>query len=460
MAFLSHSLFPVFRFSLFALSFLALPACESLDHRPDIDRAASLVHDRSGLSPDWSASWEESLLTPWDGLTPLSADHAVAIALRNNRALRAKLETIAAARADLVQSGLLPNPVVAVSLGFPINHAEGVKIGVSVVEQFAQIWLIPAKRAAASADLDQRILESSSDALALVAETRSLHARLLFAQRGLSLRREHLSLLERSSSAIESRVRAGEASRLDLSRQRLEHLKLRAEIIELDSETDRLRRRLLELLGVADRPSNFELTDAIPMEPSAPAEGQLPTEPEIIELARVQRLDVAASRAEYSAALARVDQAGRSRLEHLDAGLGYERDDDAAQTLGPTIELSIPIFDTGAARESKAEAEARRALLLADATTQRAVREAREAWVHAASTAAALDIQQRELLPEAERAMTLSEQTFAAGRTDLFTQLVAQRDLLEARTHLADLELAHHLALIELERAVGGMLPP
>ena len=47
----------------------------------------------------------------------MGVDQEVTIALQNNRPIRAALEGIASARADLVQSGRLPNPVLSATFG-------------------------------------------------------------------------------------------------------------------------------------------------------------------------------------------------------------------------------------------------------------------------------------------------------------------------------------------------------
>ena len=97
--------------------------CVSLDPSADINEATGLVEQRSGWRPDWNAPWSSSI-EAWKGEAPLSVDQAVTIALRNNRPIRAALERIASARADLVQSGLLPNPVLSATFG-PAIDGEG-----------------------------------------------------------------------------------------------------------------------------------------------------------------------------------------------------------------------------------------------------------------------------------------------------------------------------------------------
>ena len=57
---------------------------------------------------------------------PLTLDRALQVAVLNNRSLRATLEELGVAQADLVQAGLLANPVVAGDL---VNSTTGNGLG-------------------------------------------------------------------------------------------------------------------------------------------------------------------------------------------------------------------------------------------------------------------------------------------------------------------------------------------
>src|SRR5688500_11449833 len=91
---------------------LLFAGCGRVDSTADVAAARQLVADRSGIAPDWPAA-----APTWDGNTPLTRDLAIRLALARQPTLRAQRATIAAARADLVQAGLLPNPMLSLFLG-------------------------------------------------------------------------------------------------------------------------------------------------------------------------------------------------------------------------------------------------------------------------------------------------------------------------------------------------------
>jgi len=98
-----------------------------------------------------------------------------------------------------------------------------------------------------------------------------------------------------------------------------------------------------------------------------------------ITLAGSQRLDVAAARSIVEALQADLSVEEKSRLNDFGLGADFERDVDGAKSIGPVIEVGIPIFDTNAAQIAKAGSLARTALAKYEASSQRAVREARVA---------------------------------------------------------------------------------
>ena len=123
--------------------------------------------ERSGYAAAWDEPWSGGEQT-WDGASPLTADQAVIVALRSNRDIRALVEEIGASRADLVQAGLLPNPVLSLTLRPPISGADTVMfIGDAVVQEFTALWLIPSRVRAADARLNESVLSLSDRALRL-----------------------------------------------------------------------------------------------------------------------------------------------------------------------------------------------------------------------------------------------------------------------------------------------------
>lgn len=428
-----------------------LSGCASLDPQPDIQRAASLVGERSTVEVDWTASWS-SRFEKWDGQSPLREEVAVATALQNNRAIRAEVERIAASRADLVQAGLLPNPVLSFALRAPIDPANGVWfVGAALVQQFTALWLRDGKVRAADARLNETVLSVSDKALQLVAEVRASHARLVFGQRELALTQDGVGVVRKSIGAMKRRIAGGEATALDSSRLEQQLIEFETDEADLIRSLARERRVLLELMGFAMASAEWVAEGA-----PNPTEPWLSSESQVIELARTQRLDVAASRALAEASAEDLSVEELSRLRSFGVGIDFERDTDEAFTLGPVIETEIPIFDINQAQIAKAGSLARVALATHEAVIQRAIRQARAAYIVSTEAARLADTLQSAAVPLAERVSEMAQRGMAAGVSDTTVLLDAERDLLKVRRVLVRRQADAALAAIELDYAVGG----
>src|SRR5207248_7843401 len=134
---------------------VALTGCAHVDPNPAFRELANTVHLRTGKRVQWNRGTAEdaqaqaavaSLLS-----RPLTADSAVQIALLNNRSLQATYEELGIAQADLVQAGLLKNPVFDGLFRFPDRAPRGPNVELQVTQDFIGILFIPArKRLAAS----------------------------------------------------------------------------------------------------------------------------------------------------------------------------------------------------------------------------------------------------------------------------------------------------------------------
>ena len=74
---------------------------------------------------------------------PLTPDRAMQVAMLNNRELRATLEELGVAQAELVQAGLLQNPVISGDL---VNSTKGYGLGggLALSQSLLSAFLIPA----------------------------------------------------------------------------------------------------------------------------------------------------------------------------------------------------------------------------------------------------------------------------------------------------------------------------
>ena len=181
-----------------------------------------------------------------DGLT---ADEAVAIALWNSPSFQLVLADLGLARADLVEAGLLRNPVL--SLLFPWGPKQ---FEWTVQFPFEVLWQRPRRVAAAQLNLESVSQRLVWDGLTLVADVRGAFADTLIAERRLALAGESAILTRRVADLTESRLRAGDISELEARGARSDAA--RVDVLRKAAEYDR------DLAGLT-------LTGVIGLDPAA-----------------------------------------------------------------------------------------------------------------------------------------------------------------------------------------------
>jgi len=437
------------------VALLAIAGCVSLDPSADFNEATSLVEQRSGWRPTWNAPWADTV-PPWDGQSPLTMEQAVTIALQTNREMRATLEAIATARADLVQSGLLPNPVLSVAFGIPVDGSDGgVTVGVSLIQQLADLWQRPARQDAAAALLREQILSVSDSALRLVADVRRDHARIVYAQHGIVLTESDIELVGRSIELTQRRIRAGQATKLDANRLRQLQFSLQAGLTQQRLRLGMFKRELLSSIGMAELRADWSADGAMTVPASAATEI---TEDQLIELVHAQRLDVAAAKQAFESLRHELRLAKLGAIPDVDAGPAYERDEDGRDELGAEIDLEIPIFDTNRARVARATSQLRRARAEYENSAQAAITQVRNAWLQTRTAQELVAFYQDKVLVLAADNLNLAVRAFDTGQVDMTVVLETRRQLIEAKIQLNQFKATAEASMIELEYAVGGRI--
>src|SRR6059058_6484640 len=151
---------------------VALVGCAHVDPTPAFRELANTVHLRTGKRVQWNRGTAEdaqaqaavaSLLS-----RPLTADAAVQVALLNNRNLQATYEELGIAQADLVEAGLLRNPIFTFERRFP-----GQALEMDLLKEFIDILLLPLRKRIAAAQFEAAKLGVGHEILKTAAEVRA-----------------------------------------------------------------------------------------------------------------------------------------------------------------------------------------------------------------------------------------------------------------------------------------------
>ncbi len=474
-----------------ALGTLLMPGCTRIDQTAELQQAREAIESATGVLPGWSADMPVREYRPAAGEV-FTLDAAIELALANNRGLRAQVETIGQAKSDLVQAGLLSNPIFSIAFRFPEGGGRS-NIDFGLVQDFADLWLIPSRKRAAFAALQQRILGLANEATALVNDVRTAYHRLQYQATAVHLQEQNRRILQEALALAEARFRAGDTSQLDVNLTRGRLLEADLELLQVRAELDQTRHGLLRLMGAADAGRDFQpvaLTDRV--------EPPIAPETALVEAALGRRLDVQAANWEVEAATAEYQQERLKLFPSLSIGVAAERAESRGPAgpkpfhelaresvpnreltfheletpgerrrerareidfiIGPSLELPVPIFDQNQAQIAKAWYRARELRERQAELEQRVIESVRLAVVARRLAADRVRFFLDALLPQQQLNLEFAQKAYQAGQENILTVLLAQEALIRTRLNFAAAQRDLAISAANLDREVAGHL--
>jgi outer membrane protein, heavy metal efflux system len=436
---------------------MLVTGCATFDQRTGFSDVGAAVEARSGKRVVWNLGTELDADVARDVRTlledTLTADEAIQVALLNNRELQALYAELGVAQADLVQAGLLTNPVFDGAIFFPVAGGPA-KLDLSVAVSFLDVFYIPLRTRVAAARFEEAKLQVTGAVLDFAATVRSAFYRHQADEQRLELLQTVVQALAVAFDVTERLHQAGNITDLDLARERalLEEEKLQLRAAEVTARESRAR--LTTLMGLWGEETAWQIDRRLPDVPAEP----LPVEG-LERHALAQSLDLASARQRL---VVGGEQVGVSRATMLipesSIGAGAEREEGEWE-VGPTIEVPIPLFDQGQGRLGRAVAELRRAqqeyyaLGVRVRSTARLVRERLQGAEDRARYSR--DI----LLPLRERIVHETQLQYNAMQLGVFELLRAKEQQIEAAVAYVDALLDYWLARTDLEQLLSGRLP-
>ena len=439
------------------LSLLFLSGCATLNQQASFRAVSAAVEERSGLKPAWNVGTEldrdatdkiQSLLKG-----KLNVDAAVQIGLLNNRDLQAIYSDMGVAQADLVQAGLLRNPVFDAAVTFPTSGGRP-EFEITAVLNFLDVFYLPLRKRIAAARFEETRARITGAVLDFAAQLRNAFYAHQANEQLVEFRRTAVEALSASFEAARRLHEAGNISDLDFLRQRapLEGSKLALRSSE--AAAAQTREQLNTLMGLWGEEAQWSIDARLPDLPAHPVAV------EEIESAAIERsLDLAAARERIRAA---GEQLGFAKWTALlpDLGIGTRGERrEGPWAVGPVLELPIPFFDQGQGRIGRAAAELRRAQQEYNGLGVR-IRSAARAIESQTQAAVDRALYYRDiLLPLHERIVTETQLQYNAMQLGVFELIRARDQQIETAAGYAQALRDYWLARSDLETLLSGRLP-
>ena len=382
----------------------------------------------------------------------LSADEAVQVALLNNPSLQATFEDLGIAQADLVQAGLLKNPVFAARVRFPAQEGSN-NTEFSVEQNFLDIILLPARKKLASEKFKQAGFNVGSAVLNLALEVRSTYYTLQGDHQLLSMQRTVVQAAESASELAEHQHMAGNISILDLSNQRAAFHEAKVRLMQSEAGIVAKRERLSSLMGLAEPDNIWKIKAVLPELPH-----QEPPSGALEDRAISQRLDLAAARQQTQILQRALSLARFGVVSPVTLGMNTEREADRPNLLGPTVEIGIPIFDRGQAASARIQSQLRQSKKQLEAMERQVRSEVRIHRSQLLAARARVEYYRDNIIPLHEQVVHLSQRHYNYMLKGVYALLQAKRNEIDVRSQYIEALTDYWVAQSELERAVGGRL--
>ena len=424
-------------------------SCASVPRDAGMDDVQQAVATRTNQTVDVSAKASEERLRTMLA-DELTADEAVAIAVANNARLQATLAELGIARADLIEASTITNPVFEFEWRVPGEpyHPYELRLAQSLIE----LIQLPRRRAIGRAAFDAAQMRVSSDVLRFAADVRSSYFDLIAATQHVAQSRTIVEAARTAAEVAVKQHRAENITDLDLENEQALYEQAKLDLARAERKLLVAREALMRAMGLRDSTLEWRVPDMFPDLPANERDQQ-----QLEQLAAQQRLDLAIARREVEIAEKRVPIARLAALGEVDVDVHFEREPSGEHTVGPGIELPIPIFNTGRAARTRAEAEylrARHRLAALEAESSSQLRAARATLDEArARVAYYRDV----LLPRRRRIVELTKLEHNAMLVGIFQLLQARQNEAEAQSDSIEAQREYWSARTDLDRALQGI---
>jgi cobalt-zinc-cadmium efflux system outer membrane protein len=385
----------------------------------------------------------------------LTSEAAVQVALLNNPNLQALYEDLGITQADVVDAGLLANPVLFGRARFPNKSEESANYEIEVTQNFLDLLMLPARKKLSAIRFEQVKLQVADEVIRMVAEVRKSYFSVLGAGQIRNLRNE---ITRAAGNAFELARRlhsAGNIGDLELARENAHFEQSRLELAASETALLDAREQLTRLMGLWGSQVSWRLPEQLP---DIPAE-EMPLEH--LESAAIEnRLDLAAERKSAEALAQALGITIDWRwVGHVEVGISTERETDKTWVTGPSLAIELPIFNQRQADIARLAAQLRRSQKRLTARAIEIRSEVRSLRNRLLMQRNLIDHYRRTVLPLREKIVDLTLKKYNYMLMGAFDLLIAKQQEFEAYQKYLEALRDYWIIRADMQRSLGGRLP-
>ena len=434
---------------LVVVSLLVAAACASVPRTTDRTGVSATLAERTGTAVGTRGDATPGLppgVTLDDGL---AIDEAVSVALWNNPDFLAALATLEIARADLVQAGLLKNPIL--SLLLPVGPKQ---FEAALNWSVDALWQRPRRVEDARLNAEAVASQLVAHGVRLVGDVKVAYVDALAAERAARVAASQAALADQMATMVAGRLALGDASDLEARMARIDATRAEAVRATRTAERDRARLRLLALLGMPSGTAPVMLVDPGAVPASACGTASAP----LVAAALAARPDVRAAELHVEAA---GERAGleRAKILTLTATIDMNGQGKEGFEAGPGVAVELPILSQNQGGRARAAAELLQATRRYEAVRAAVAAEVETALVGFVEARAVETTLGSDLAASLARERQQADRLYEAGEVSLFAALEMRQRLNDVELSRIEVGLAAARARARLEAAMGQRCP-
>jgi len=379
----------------------------------------------------------------------ISEDEAVSIALYNNAQYQADLVSITISQADLIDAGIVTNPLLRYLLpSGGLNVSGYINFGLDF------IWQRPKRIALAQLEIERTAESMIQKGYTVIRDVLTSFADFQLAKERAAILLENVRIRSEIARLNNVRFRLGEISKLETSLSRADSAAALDEFLKAGLDSILRNNRLNTLLGYS--PDTFIAYKVTPVNFIS----QKISLPQFLNLAYENQPELKSAQLAINAAGKRAGLE-RSRILAFITTLGFSHIDSKGgskvlpNAFQPGIQMELPVLNRNQGKIAKARAELEQASFNYVALRQRIALDVADSYDRYEQTYKSYKIYNSDVLPALEESVRLVTITFKRGDISYLPVLEAMRQLVTGRLRKAEIEADLRRSISQLNFVIG-----
>ena len=380
----------------------------------------------------------------------ISEDEAVSLALWNNMQFQADMQDIGIAKADVIDAGIISNPLLRY-----LSPNMGLMASGYINFALDFIWQRPKRVAAAKMEAERVSEVLVQRSFTLIRDVQVAYADVLLAKERAAIMKENEHIRSQMKDISTSRLKHGDISELEATTAFADAANAKDDLLRVSLDTILLQNRLNILMGFSTPDTTF-LLQPLPL----PLNVNKVSKAQCIELGYLNQPQLKAANLAIETLGKRLGWE-KSKIISFAATLNYQYigADGATQWLpnsfNPGIQMELPVFNRNQGKIARARAELKKVSFQYVAVRQQVAVDISQAYNRYEQVYKSYQIWNTDVLPQLEGVVLLSNQVYQRGDISYLPVLEAMRQLVNAKVRKAELAADLKRSISQLNYSIG-----